>query len=40
MDFKVLVDIVYKLLKLETKDIDELPGVSYILSKSMQFPTR
>ena len=39
MDFKVLVDIVYKLLKLETKDIDELPGVSYILSKSMQFPT-
>jgi len=39
MDFKILVNIVYKLMELESKNSDSLMGVSYILSNTLKFPS-
>jgi len=39
MDFKVLVNIIYKLMELELRGESKLPGASYILAMALQFPS-
>ena len=39
MDFKVLVNIIYKLMQLELRGDNRLPGASYILGTALRFPS-